>query len=171
LLQLPARVVTWLSSASHVVAGAALVTLIITTTYEVVMRYVFNDPTIWAFEIGAYMFMAIVLLAAAHIQQEDRHISMAFFSSRLSSKANKYNNLFASILGVIFCSVVVWKSWEYTSYAYTRGYDSGTELHVPLFLTIVLIPLGYSLLGLQFLVRIGSIIRNLRGSDNELDPL
>jgi TRAP-type C4-dicarboxylate transport system permease small subunit len=171
LLQLPARAVNWLSSASHVVAGAAMVTLIITTTYEVVMRYVFNRPTIWALEIGAYMFMAIVLLAAAHIQQEDRHISMAFFTSRLSSKANRYNKLFASILGVIFCGVVVWKSWEYTSFAYTRGYDSGTELHVPLFLTIILIPLGFSLLGLQFLVQIGSIIRSHRASSSKSDPL
>lgn len=165
LVQLSVRVVNWLSSVSYIVACAALVVMTFSVAYEVCMRYVFKRPTIWSFEICSYLFIAMVLLAAAHVHRVDRHIKMEYLSNVLSVRATAWNRLFASILGVFYCALVVWKGGEFAMTGY--HYHSASILAAPLFPTMVMVPIGFLLWGLQYLVKIGEAIQTLRGSKGE----
>lgn len=46
------------------------------TTLNVIMRYVFNSPIIFAVELGRYSFAAIVYLGSIFVMREDGHIGL-----------------------------------------------------------------------------------------------
>ena len=167
LYQLPVRVINWLCGASYAVACAAIVAVLVSMTYEVGMRYIFNDPTIWSFEICGYLFITMVCLAAAHIHRQDRHIMMEFISQYFPAKAATWIRLILSIMGLIYCAVITWAGGKYAMHAYHEGYYSNTMLHLPLFPTMLLIPLGFTLLGLQFLLKSSNALQSILGSRNE----
>lgn len=43
-------------------------------TYEVVVRYVFNNPTAWAFDISYTMYGALFMMAGAYALSRDAHV-------------------------------------------------------------------------------------------------
>lgn len=47
-----------------------------TTTLNVIMRYVFNHPLIFAVELGRYTFAGIVYLGSIFVMREDGHIGL-----------------------------------------------------------------------------------------------
>lgn len=64
---------------------AELVTLLLVASmiYEVAARYVFDAPTIWAFDI-AYMSTGVLfVLGAAQALRDDAHVRIDFLASRL----------------------------------------------------------------------------------------
>lgn len=64
-------------------AQAMVLILIASMLYEVVARYGFGAPTIWAFDI-AYMSTGVLfVLGAAQALREDAHVRIDFLSSRM----------------------------------------------------------------------------------------
>lgn len=51
--------------------------------YEVVSRYFFNDPTIWADDVSKQFMLLLVMLGSAYALREGAHISIDVISSRL----------------------------------------------------------------------------------------
>ncbi|NDI21419.1 MAG: C4-dicarboxylate ABC transporter substrate-binding protein, partial [Burkholderiaceae bacterium] len=48
-----------------IIASLTLVPLVLTTTYEVLARYLFDAPTIWAYEVGYMLTGTHFLLGMA----------------------------------------------------------------------------------------------------------
>ena len=167
-LRLSVRVVNWLSNLGYLVSCFGVVALIFSVAYEVLMRYVFNSPTVWSFEISGYLYLVLVLLGVSHVHRIDKHINIEFIGTRLSMKAAAWNRLFGSILGLFFCALVVWQGGEYAIAGF--HYRSASILAAPLFPTMVTIPIGFFFWGLQYLVKIGEAIQTLRGSKMKPDP-
>jgi TRAP-type mannitol/chloroaromatic compound transport system permease small subunit len=57
------------------------------------MRYIFNDPTIWAWDINIQLFTAIVVLGTGNTLLMGGHVSMDLIVSRLSKKTKLVINL------------------------------------------------------------------------------
>ncbi len=61
-----------LSSLGFAIAAGCLGIIVCSYCYEVVSRYFFNAPTIWAGPLVAYMLCALVFLAAPDITRKTR---------------------------------------------------------------------------------------------------
>jgi len=168
VLRLSVRIVNWLSSFGYLLSCVCVVILIFSVAYEVLMRYVFNSPTNWSFEISSYLYLVLILLGVSHVHRIDKHIKVEFFGTKLSRKATTWNNLFSSILGLFFCTLVTWQGGEYAIAG--LHYRSASILATPLFPFMVMIPVGFLLWGLQYLVKIGEAIQTLQGNNIEPDP-
>ena len=80
------RLIERLSGGFGIVAAAIVAPLVIATVYEVFARYLFNAPTIWAYEI-AYMAMGTnFLLGAAYTLRERGHIRIDLVYARFSPR-------------------------------------------------------------------------------------
>ena len=55
------------------------VPLVLAVTYEVVARYFFHAPTIWAFDVTYMLYSAIFMLGAAYALHKGAHIRTDFF--------------------------------------------------------------------------------------------
>ena len=73
-----ARIVSW-----------AVVVIIAATVYEVIMRYVFNAPTIWVFEFNYLLHGPYFLLIGAYTFAVNGHVNVDIFYGRLKPRAAK----------------------------------------------------------------------------------
>ena len=71
-----ARIVSW-----------AVVVIIAATVYEVIMRYVFNAPTIWVFEFNYLLHGPYFLLIGAYTFAVNGHVNVDIFYGRLKPRA------------------------------------------------------------------------------------
>src|ERR671923_2954207 len=62
------------------------VPLVLIVTYEVVMRYVFNAPTIWVFDATYMLYGTIFMLGAAYALHKGAHIRTDFFYEKWSDR-------------------------------------------------------------------------------------
>src|SRR5919108_5196905 len=60
------------------------VPLVLIVTYEVVMRYVFDAPTIWVFDVTYMLYGTIFMLGAAYALHKGAHIRTDFFWEHFS---------------------------------------------------------------------------------------
>jgi TRAP-type mannitol/chloroaromatic compound transport system permease small subunit len=60
--------------------------LVLAVAYEVVARYFFNTPTIWAFDVTYMLYAAIFMLGAAYALHKGAHIRTDFFFEAWSTR-------------------------------------------------------------------------------------
>lgn len=81
------RTIDRLSGLIGAVAGWLVVPLIFAMVYEVVSRYAFNAPTIWAYEVAYLATGASFLLGMAYTLSQGAHIRIDVLSGVLSGRA------------------------------------------------------------------------------------
>lgn len=90
---------------------AAIIILFLTmfgiTTLNVIMRYVFNRPLIFAVELGRYSFAGIVYLGSIFVMREDGHIGLDIvvdmMPKALGSIVKKFTRFLVLCYMALFC--------------------------------------------------------------------
>src|SRR5262245_18763518 len=62
------------------------VPLVLAVSYEVIARYLFNAPTIWAFDATYMLYGALFMLGAAYALHKGAHIRTDFFWEKFSAR-------------------------------------------------------------------------------------
>lgn len=83
MLERALRLVDRLSFTIAAVAMVMIVGLVFSMVYEVVARYAFNAPTIWAYDVSYMLNGALFLLAAAFTLAKNNHVRIDFLSTLL----------------------------------------------------------------------------------------
>lgn len=73
--------------------------------YDVVARYVFNTPTVWAFHISYMLGGTICILGAAYVFQIDRHVRIDILQRRFPQRTK--------LLIEMILSTVLFFPWMY----------------------------------------------------------
>lgn len=95
----------------------AIVLLIGTMAYEVVMRRLLDAPTIWAFDVS-YMLNGFVFIGAAgFVYRNDGHIRVTFLSERMTARRSRLTELL--FLLVLFIPLTSWLGLVSMERAYT----------------------------------------------------
>jgi TRAP-type mannitol/chloroaromatic compound transport system permease small subunit len=76
------------------VAKVMLLALVFSMIYEVCARYIFDSPTLWAFDISYMLNGTIFLLGAGFTLKADAHVRIDFLSTRLALKHQQWINAF-----------------------------------------------------------------------------
>lgn len=153
---------TWIS---EVLAEIGLVALLLIVLHEVVVRYVFDSPTLHSVELSEYLLVMVVFLSIGWVLKSDRHVAVSFAADLLPKKARLGLNILTSLLTMTFLGILVWKGARTAFTAFTGGYHSSSLLNFPMWIPYSLIPLGALVLSLQYLVKIGGLIRSLGGKE------
>ncbi len=132
--------------------------LIAVIVLEIVLRYFFNKPTIWAHEIAAIIYGAYWVLGGGYALRHHAHVSMDLIYRRFSLRGRAILDLVSSSLFFIFCGLLLWEGWEMASRAILLRETSETYFAAPMYPLKITIPVGAFLLLFQ-----GSVhfIRNL----------
>jgi TRAP-type mannitol/chloroaromatic compound transport system permease small subunit len=75
------------------------VPLVLAVSYEVFMRYVFNAPTIWSFDVTYMLYGTIFMLGSAYALHKGAHIRTDFFFERWSVRTK---GLIDSVAYIVF---------------------------------------------------------------------
>jgi len=128
-------------------------------TYEVVMRKVFNMPTIWVDEITRFVQIWAVYLASAHILKKRGLITVELFTSSLSKGKFKALETFSLLVIAFFPIVAVYYGVEVVLESIEMGRKTSTMLGVPKWMTESAVPIGFALLFIQTLVELVKLLR------------
>ena len=132
------------------VSGFIIILMMLSISYEVVMRYFFDAPTSWAIDFSGYMQHALVLLGAAWVLKNGGHTKIDLFVHSLKGRKSKIINVVTSLLAFVACVLFFWKGLEATWGAYQRGDFLYRDIEVPKALLLGFFPLGFILLCLQY---------------------
>lgn len=135
--------------------------------YDVVMRYVFNQPTTWVLEVSEYMLVFIAVAGTAQIQKQKAHIRMDYFFYRFSSGLRRRLNFFFNIFLTGFSFLIFFTSAQMTITAYKYGSKSSSLLGTPLFIPYAIVPLGILILFLQSIVDTFESFKEISGSGSD----
>jgi len=120
--------------------------------YEVVSRYFFNSPTIWAQEISLYLFIWTMLAGAAYTLQVGKHVRIDLLIIRFSKKTQTFLEFITSILGMLFSAYVSVQGWNMVQATLKYHKLSATPLRVPLWIPQLALFVGFLLLTFEFAI-------------------
>lgn len=137
----------WMAAAAFVAVGAMI-------TYEVVMRYVFLAPTIWAEELSRFLQIWATYIAAAYVLRHRQLIAITVLIDRLGTRGRQVADAFTLVSILLFCAVAVYYGLVIMLDSIRLGRATPTMLSVPQWTTELAIPLGFTLLALQALAEL-----------------
>ncbi|MDA7948942.1 MAG: TRAP transporter small permease subunit [Hyphomicrobiaceae bacterium] len=99
------------------VAMGLLAALIGSMIYEVAARYVFDAPTLWAFDISYMLNGSLFLIGSAYALKADAHVRIDFLSTALPVRVQQLWNAFIYLLVLvpifaIFSYVAIGKAYK-----------------------------------------------------------
>lgn len=120
--------------------------------YEVVLRYIFNSPTIWVFETTNFIFGGIIVLGGGYLLLRKGHVSVDILYNRLSVRGKAILDLCTSPLFFLFVGVLMWQGIDMFWTSLSRWEHSPSVWSPPLWPVKLLIPIGCGLMLIQLLV-------------------
>jgi TRAP-type C4-dicarboxylate transport system permease small subunit len=132
------------------VSGLVILAMGFILTYEVICRYFFNSPTIWAQEISIYFYVWTMLAAASYTLKIKKHINVDLFITHLPTRARGMLEIVTSSIGAVFCTIVTVQAYEMIAATLKFGKVSATPLRVPLWIPQSALLIGFLLLAFQF---------------------
>ena len=127
-----------------------LLIIMVIMTMEVMLRYVFNRPTIWAWDVNTQLGAASALLAGGYTLLYHRHVRVDVIYTRFSPKLKVIADLVTSVFFFIFCGVLMWYGGKLAwASVMVREYNQMTPLAFPVYPLKVLLVVAVFLLFLQ----------------------
>ena len=150
----------WLAAVLFTVVGIML-------TYEVMARYFFIRPTVWAAELSQLCLIWGCLVAMAWLLSARRHIAVDAVIQLLPPSVQRWIEAAAMLVVAAFSAMVTWKGWSIFLDSFERGRTTGSLLDLPSWIVELAVPLGFALLFIQALIE---AVRSARGTsvDREL---
>ena len=145
-------------------ASAVLIFTVVSVTVDVVLRYFFKAPLIWAVEINENNLLYITFLATAWVLRREGHVKVELVLARLDPRAQNLVDLITSIIGVLICLVVTWYGSLVTWRDFQAGAFQPTIMRIPNAYILFIIPVGTFLLSIQFFRRTYRLLKKWRGS-------
>jgi len=145
---------------SGYLASALFIAIGFIVSYEVVMRYLFNSPTIWVNEVSRFLQIWATYLALTYSFHKRDFIRITVIYDRLNETGKKILDFISFIFIIIFSCFVVYYGWLIAYDSLKVGRTSSTILDVPSFLTELAIPLCFAFLVIRVILESIRYIRN-----------
>ena len=131
------------------------------TAYEVVLRYLFDAPTVWAFELTILLCAICYLLSGGFVTAQRKHIAITSAYYLMPARIRWWLDLLALLTGILATGLLVWAAWRPAILAVTIVERTGSAWNSPSPAIIKpLIAIGALLIVLQLLVQ---LYRHLTG--------
>ncbi|MBN1152303.1 MAG: TRAP transporter small permease subunit [Dehalococcoidia bacterium] len=101
--------------------------MVVIALFEVAMRYIFNKPTIWAWDVNIQLQAALVALAGSWVFLSGQFIVVDVLVGRLMSRGRARLDLCTSVVGFFaigmltwFAANNAWHSWVLKEHSYSN---------------------------------------------------
>lgn len=156
------------------VTALLMLLIMMIVVIDVTLRYLFNSPLIWAYDmISLYLMAGVFFLAISSTYAAHKHIGLDILVQRFSPKGRRYAEILTSVvsLPLFFLICVVGAERAYSNW--TNGDAMAGLIAWPTWIAAALVPLGIGLLTLRMTFRlVGQIISLATGRNvAELIPV
>lgn len=141
------------SSAIFLIVGLGLM------FYEVIMRYVFDNPTTWINETASIIVVWGILFGLSVALRDNHHISVDIFYAILPRKIQKYVDVFANLVGIAFCIFLTYNGILLVTHTFESGQVT-MDTRMPYWIYYLVIPIAGLMFLIRFIERFVKILKN-----------
>lgn len=146
------------------VVSFCIVLLVLLAVMEVVQRRIFNDPTIWSFEITTQMFGLYFMIIAGYGLLHGSHVAIDVFTHYLSPRGSAILDILSYILFFFpFTLVCLWQGYLFAAKSWAIKETSMSVFGPPLYPIKTVIVLAFTLLLIQGISQFAKKIVFLKG--------
>ena len=154
------------SDSSALIVMWLVLGLVLILCWEVLLRSVFNLPTIWAHESTQYLFGFYFALGGAYALKIGGMIKVDILINRMKPRTRAIVEVVTELLTFAFLLVVIWKGLDVLLYSIQIGERSGTAWSPPVWPIKLAAVAGAFLLCLQQLVNyVRSFVSAISGKE------
>ena len=115
------RFTDWLNAKFGWIVAFMMVPMLGIMIWEIMMRYVFNSPSHWAYEISLFVFGAFIVLGGAYTHLTGGHVNVDIFWGRFSPRGRAILDVITSAFSFLFLGVLFWVSLKITINSWEIG--------------------------------------------------
>lgn len=91
----------------NVLAGVSFLVMVVLTCWQVLTRYVLNNPSSWSEELVSYMFAWMSLLGSSLVTAERGHMNIPILVDKCGHGSRKILLCLAEVIGFMFSAVIL----------------------------------------------------------------
>lgn len=159
------RGIVWLGSKLSILFAVVA----IVSTYEIVMRYVFDDPTTWVHETATFIGASLFIFGGLYAFATDKHVRVVLIYDSVSERAQCWLRIVHHLLGLGFSGMMLYAGWTmaykavFTPWGALRLETSGSAWNPPFPAYLkVFILVAFAVLTLQLVLHLIRDLRQLR---------
>lgn len=171
VFQIVIRIVDGLTVLTGWVAALCLVAAALIVTEAVIVRKLLGISTIWQIEASVFLLIFTVFVGAPFVQKNEHHLNVDLVIIHLSPRTREITLIVVSIISCLLTAILAWFAWPMWWETLVHNEHSESLWGPPLWIPYLFLPLGMTLLFLQYIVYIGRKIERLRSDDIERNVL
>ena len=160
--QIFVRITDGLTVITGWVAALCLVAAALIVTEAVIVRKLLGISTIWQIEASVFLLIFTVFVGAPFVQKNEHHLNVDLVIIHLSPRTREITLIVVSIISCILTAILAWYAWPMWWETVVQNEHSESLWGPPLWIPFLFLPLGMTLLFLQYIVFIGRKIERLR---------
>ena len=138
--------ITWINLQAFRLAALTVFAIVPAMLIDVVMRYGFNRPTVWAMELATLLFGPYFLLAGPYVLHLKGHVAMDLLRKHLSLRGDRLMELVNLPMVVAFCGILLWFSVPAAIDSWNYGETSFSAWNPPIWWTKAAVPICLGLM-------------------------
>lgn len=160
------RFTDWLNAKFAWIVAFLIVPMLAIMIWEIVMRYFFNAPSQWAYEISLFLYGGYIVLGGAYTHLAGGHVNVDIIWGQLPPRGRALLDVLTSVFAFLFLGVLFWVSLKITINSWQIGETTMSHwkpIYYPLRTTL---PVGCFLFLMQVLAKlIRDIAIVIKGED------
>ena len=169
--QIFVRITDGLTVITGWVAALCLVAAALIVTEAVIVRKLLGISTIWQIEASVFLLIFTVFVGAPFVQKNEHHLNVDLVIIHLSPRTREITLVVVSFISCILTAILAWYAWPMWWETVVQNEHSESLWGPPLWIPFLFLPLGMTLLFLQYIVFIGRKIERLRKGEIEENML
>lgn len=165
------RVIDAVDTALMSVGCLMLFVLMLIVVADVTLRYLFNAPLQWSYEIiSSYLMPGLFFLAASHTLRAHGHVCVDIVHNYVGRRTRYAFETVSSLLATPVFALATWLSAANTWKDLMAGAESSSGLGLPTWTISVLLPIGFGMLTLRLALHTYGNLASL-ATGREIKPL
>ncbi|PTC01727.1 TRAP transporter small permease [Thalassospira xiamenensis] len=145
--------------------GVMALAAIILVVVETVLRFAAPAHlTDWSGEVTIYLVGWALMLSLPHLVARDKHVRADLLHHQFSPLIRWWLDVFAILIGIGFCGIVLWAGIDVVSFGLMFGEISDSSLQFPMWVFYLAVPVGFGTSMLRYVVLLISKLLELRVS-------
>ncbi len=147
------RLTAWLVNKASFVSALMVILVGGMLCYEVIARFLFNSPTIWAQDYSVLAQVWFTYLAMGYALRRGDMIRITIVLDAVRPNIRALMNRFSSLIIFVICVFICVLQYDVLMESIATGRKQPTMLALPLYLVEFPVLLGFFILGLQSIVQ------------------
>src|SRR5438309_8444390 len=122
---------------------------------DVIMRYAFNRPFSWAYDlISMYLMAGVFFLVLSEAYTDRAHVSVDILQQKFSPAMIRLSEIVTCIVGITVFALIAWLGWLRAVDSFRSSDVMAGAIPWPMWPSIGLVPFGAGLITLRLLLHL-----------------